>query len=205
MPCALYQSTPRSRIKGTFENVSTLLMTVGLFHSPCWTGNGGLLRGSARLPSIASSNALSSPQMYPPGLTNVFNSKVNSLPRMFVPRRPCSLHFRISSCRIFSCSSYSWRMYRIPVRAPVSTPARIMPSITMCGRCVSMKRSLNVPGSLSSALHTIYFSVPGACRTSCHFDSVGNPAPPRPRRPEAFSVANAEFQSPDATTLLTTA
>src|SRR5579863_1209926 len=56
-PCDLYQSTPRKRIVGTFANVSTLLITVGLFHRPCCTGNGGLLRGSARLPSIASSSA----------------------------------------------------------------------------------------------------------------------------------------------------
>ena len=62
-PCDLYHSTPRSRICGTFAKVSTLLITVGLPHSPCWPGKGGLLRGSARLPSIASSSALSSPQM----------------------------------------------------------------------------------------------------------------------------------------------
>src|ERR1700678_2752578 len=62
-PCALYQSTPRSRIGGTFAKVSTLLMTVGLFQRPSCTGKGGLLRGSARLPSMASSSAVSSPQM----------------------------------------------------------------------------------------------------------------------------------------------
>src|SRR5580698_232150 len=68
-----------------------------------------------------------------------------------------------------------------------------------------MKRSLNVPGSLSSALQTTYFSVPAAWRTNCHFDSVGKPAPPSPRSPEAFKIASAEFQSHDVTTFLTAA
>src|SRR5271156_5202055 len=197
-PCDLYQSTPRKRMGGTLAKVSTLLITVGLFHRPCCTGNGGLLRGSARLPSIASSNAVSSPQIYPPGLTNISRSKLNSLPSTFGPSSPARTQRRISSWSIFSWSSYSWRIYRMPFCAPVSSPARIIPSITRCGKCVRMKRSLNVPGSLSSALHTIYFSGPGACRTSCHFDSVGNPAPPRPRRPEAFSVSKAAAQSRDA-------
>src|SRR5271156_1753263 len=197
-PCDLYQSTPRKRMGGTLAKVSTLLITVGLFHRPCCTGNGGLLRGSARLPSIASSNAVSSPQIYPPGLTNISRAKLNSLPSTFGPSRSDRTQRRISSWSIFSWSSYSWRIYRMPFCAPVSSPARIIPSITRCGKCVRMKRSLNVPGSLSSALHTIYFSGPGACRTSCHFDSVGNPAPPRPRRPEAFSVSKAAAQSRDA-------
>ena len=49
----------------------------------------------------------------------------------------------------------------------------IMPSITRCGRCSMMKRSLMVPGSLSSALQTTYFSVPGALRTASHLNPVG--------------------------------
>ena len=44
-------------------SVSTLLMTVGLPNRPAWTGNGGLLRGSPRLPSIELKRAVSSPQM----------------------------------------------------------------------------------------------------------------------------------------------
>src|SRR5579872_7387748 len=62
-PCDLYQSIPLTRICGTFANVSTLLSAVGLFHRPLMTGKGGLLRGSARLPSMASMRAVSSPQM----------------------------------------------------------------------------------------------------------------------------------------------
>jgi len=48
---------------GAITNVSTLLMTVGLLCRPWVTGKGGLLRGSPRLPSSASSSADSSPQM----------------------------------------------------------------------------------------------------------------------------------------------
>ena len=62
-PCALYQSTPLTQDRGANVKVSTLLMAVGLFHRPLVPGKGGLLRGSARLPSIASSSAVSSPQM----------------------------------------------------------------------------------------------------------------------------------------------
>ncbi len=51
------------RMSGTLTSVSTLLTAVGLPNSPTSTGNGGLLRGSPRLPSIDSKSAVSSPQM----------------------------------------------------------------------------------------------------------------------------------------------
>ena len=60
-----------------------------------------------------------------------------------------------------------------------------------------MWRSLIVPGSLSSALQTMYLSGPGWLRTSSHFMPVGKPAPPRPRRPLALSVAISPVQSFD--------
>ena len=90
-PCALYQSTPLTRICGTFANVSTLFSAVGLFHTPWVTGNGGLLRGSARLPSIASISAVSSPQIYPPGLTKISRSNVRPEPRMLAPEKPSAV------------------------------------------------------------------------------------------------------------------
>ena len=53
-------------IDGTQAIVSTLWISVGLRHRPSATGNGGLCRGMPRLPSSASSSAVSSPQMYAP-------------------------------------------------------------------------------------------------------------------------------------------
>ena len=50
-------------MSSTLTSVSTLLTTVGLPKRPSTTGNGGLLRGSPRLPSIDSKIAVSSPQM----------------------------------------------------------------------------------------------------------------------------------------------
>ena len=56
-----------------------------------------------------------------------------------------------------------------------------MPSNTICGRSVKITRSLNVPGSPSSALQKIYLMSPAARRANSHFMPVGKPAPPRPR------------------------
>src|SRR5215469_870448 len=60
-PCDLNQPTPLASIWGTLAKVSTLLSAVGFCHNPTVAELGGLLRGSARLPSMASSWALPSP------------------------------------------------------------------------------------------------------------------------------------------------
>src|SRR3974377_2095485 len=66
VPTAANVAAAARTIWGTFASVSTLLTTVGLPKRPTCTGNGGLLRGSPRLPSIDSKIAVSSPQMYRP-------------------------------------------------------------------------------------------------------------------------------------------
>ena len=48
---------------------------------------------------------------------------------------------------------------------------------------------MNVPGSLSSALQAMYFGFGDFLSTNCHFIPVGNPAPPRPRRPDALTMS----------------
>ena len=63
MPIAANAAPPSRTIAGMLASVSTLLTVVGLPNSPTSTGNGGLLRGSPRLPSIDSNSAVSSPQM----------------------------------------------------------------------------------------------------------------------------------------------
>ena len=59
----LNQSTPRAAICVTQQAVSMLLTTVGLRKTPSTAGNGGLMRGQARLPSRLSISPVSSPQM----------------------------------------------------------------------------------------------------------------------------------------------
>ena len=49
-----------------------------------------------------------------------------------------------------------------------------------------MRWSLQVPGSLSSPLTRTYFGLVACLGTKDHFMPVGKPAPPRPRRFEAF-------------------
>ena len=74
-----------------------------------------------------------------------------------------------------------------PRQAPIVCAAIAMPSITLCGSPSSTLRSMNAPGSPSSALQTTYFTSPAASRVNFHFRQVGKPAPPRPRSPETRS------------------
>ncbi len=125
--------------RGTFANVSTLLMTVGLFHSPCLHGKWRLV---SRLGALAF-NRFEQRRFFAADVAAGADKYLqiesqSSLPRMLDPSSPASLQRSSSSSRILSCSSYSWRIYRMPLLAPVSTLARIIPSITRCGRCVRM-------------------------------------------------------------------
>src|SRR5579859_7501987 len=76
-----------------------------------------------------------------------------------------------------------------PILEPMARPAMITPSITEWGSCSKMRRSLQVPGSLSSPLTSTYFGFADCLGTNDHFIPVGKPAPPRPRRFEAFISA----------------
>src|SRR5271170_386023 len=67
-----------------------------------------------------------------------------------------------------------------PLCAPTASPPIITPSITECGSCSKISRSLQVPGSLSSPLHNTYFGFADCLGTNDHFIPVENPAPPRP-------------------------
>ena len=93
-------------------SVSTLFTTVGLPNRPTSTGNGGLLRGSPRLPSIDSKSAVSSPQMYAPAPRRSSMSKVNSEPRMSGPSRPADRAASMAAETRAAASGYSPRRYR---------------------------------------------------------------------------------------------
>ena len=73
--------------------------------------------------------------------------------------------------------------------APTALQAMSIPSTTSSGCESMMARSLNVPGSLSSALQTTNFSGPCAPSTKLHLSPAGNPAPPMPRRPLSFNTS----------------
>ena len=62
-----------------------------------------------------------------------------------------------------------------------------MPSISMCGLFCMISRSLNVPGSDSSALQTRYLSMSPWGRNEI-LRPIWKPAPPRPRMPESIRL-----------------
>ena len=73
----------------------------------------------------------------------------------------------------------------------------ITPSTSMCGLFCISSRSLNVPGSDSSALHTRYFCMSPLGRNEI-LRPVGKPAPPRPRMFESSSCWSTSSRDIDS-------
>jgi len=78
----------------------------------------------------------------------------------------------------------------------------VIPSINECGSPSIIERSMNAPGSPSSALQTTYLTSPLARAVNSHFRPVRNPAPPRPRNPELRTVSITSWGSISNSALL---
>ena len=72
--------------------------------------------------------------------------------------------------------------------ALIACAAMQMPSMSRCGFFCISSRSLNVPGSDSSALQTTYLSMSPLGMNEA-FVPIAKPAPPRPRMPDFWSWA----------------
>ena len=71
--------------------------------------------------------------------------------------------------------------------APAASAPMMQPSISWCGFFCISSRSLNVPGSDSSALQQRYLSI-APLGMKLAFLPIEKPAPPRPRRPERLEL-----------------
>ena len=99
-----------------------------------------------------------------------------------------------AASRMSAWSAYSPRMKMYALLAPTAWAAMQMPSISRCGFFWISSRSLKVPGSDSSALQTTYLSMSPLGRNDA-FVPIAKPAPPRPRRPDAWSSASTSAGS----------
>src|SRR5215210_2264844 len=97
----LYQAAPRFRMWGTALSVSTLLIVVGSPNRPATAGNGGLMRGLPRLPSIEFIIAVSSPQMYAPAPRCSTMSTRLPLPSALAPSAPLAYACSTAAVMIF--------------------------------------------------------------------------------------------------------
>src|SRR5262249_57393864 len=66
VPISANAGPPIRRISSTDSSVSTLLIAVGLLNRPDCAGNGGLFRGSARLPPVGLARPGSPPALFAP-------------------------------------------------------------------------------------------------------------------------------------------
>ena len=73
--------------------------------------------------------------------------------------------------------------------APTANAAIAAPSMTANGSCSRRNRSVPVAGSAPYPLTTTYRRGASVAAAVRHFRAAGNPAPPRPRNPDAAIVA----------------
>src|SRR5688572_12400541 len=218
VPTERNQLAPLAMIIATLANVSTLLTSTGgttlsslsvasstladsalpASTSSIWSTSsttstsprrhGGAMRGNGGRPSITSSRAVSSPYRYSRGPSTTTNSNPGF-------QEACDTSAIASRSRAI-CGNVC--LVAIVIVCALATCAAIIaPSSTAYGLRSSSRRSLNVPGSPSAALTTTVVGRTSDAndRMVRHFVPVGNPAPPRPRRPDASSSASTTSRS----------
>ncbi len=110
VPTELNQSAPITRISATLARVSTLLIMVGLPNNPLTAGKGGRGRGIPRKPSILFIKAVSSPHTKAPAPILIFNSKLNLVPKIFLPNNPSFLACSMAIFKRVIAKGYSARI-----------------------------------------------------------------------------------------------
>ena len=120
-------------IRGTFDNVPTLFITVGFSNRPLTAGKGGLGLGFPLFCSKDANNAVSSPQTNAPEPRKISISKSNDVSRIFFPKSPYSLACAMPISKVSTASGYSALTYMYPLFAPIAYAAIAMPSRTACG------------------------------------------------------------------------
>ena len=157
-PWSFHHCAPRCRMTGIAANVSTEFISVGLPHRPVHAGERRLV---AWLAAVAL-HALDQRRLLAEDVAARGGEDVDVEPPAGA-EHVVSEHARLaratsSSARIASSSGpYSWRMNIQPCSTPIASIPASMPSITRCGCSARIWRSLNVPGSDSSALQIAYF------------------------------------------------
>ena len=110
VPIDVNQEAPFKIICGTLANVSTLLIIVGLPHTPHLAGYGGLDIGLPLLPSIEAINAVSSPHTKAPAPRRISILNLKPVPRILSPNQLSSLACLIAIFKRCTAIGYSARI-----------------------------------------------------------------------------------------------
>jgi hypothetical protein len=127
--------------------------------------------------------------MYAPAPRCNTTSSSNAEPSTDAPNTPFAYASRIAASRISPGHRNSPRQYTKARWLWTAYAAIAIPSRNRCGSRSMISRLLNVPGSDSSKFATTYVGLPVSCGTNDHLTPVGNPAPPRPRRPDVLTTS----------------
>ena len=157
VPILRYSAEPLEMINGTLQSVSTLLMTVGLPNNPCVVGKGGFTRGKPRFPFDRTQTARSPRHKYRRQRRREFQYQRKSSSQGYFHQ---AIGFPGFVQCIFKNRHNVW-IFTANINISLARADGIrrdhIPSMVRCGSSSNRMRSLNVPGSDSSALQMTYF------------------------------------------------